>query len=70
MSNSTGPAAMRSHRSSKQKSWKTYLGYRVAANLFLASCGRIYFDQIYATTCSIFFMTGERGRPGNRHVFR
>jgi integrase len=31
---------------SKQKSRKTYLGYRTAVNLFLASCKKIYFDQI------------------------
>src|SRR5216683_1327737 len=31
---------------SKQKSRKTYLGYRVAVNLFVASCKKTYFDQI------------------------
>lgn len=31
---------------SKQKSRKTYLGYRTAVNLFLASCKKTYFDQI------------------------
>lgn len=31
---------------SKQKSRRTYLGYRVAVNLFVASCKKIYFDQI------------------------
>src|SRR5271166_6606203 len=31
---------------SKQKSRKTYLGYRTAVNLFLASCRKTYFDQI------------------------
>jgi len=31
---------------SKQKSRKTYLGYRTAVNLFVASCKRTYFDQI------------------------
>jgi integrase len=31
---------------SKQKSRKTYLGYRIAVNLFLASCKKTYFDQI------------------------
>jgi hypothetical protein len=29
---------------SKQKSRKTYLGYRVAVNLFVASCKKTYFD--------------------------
>jgi integrase len=31
---------------SKQKSHKTYLGYRAAVNLFLASCKKIHFDEI------------------------
>jgi integrase len=31
---------------SKQKSRRTYLGYRVAVNLFLASCKKIHVDQI------------------------
>ena len=31
---------------SKQKSRKTYLGYRTAVNLFLVSCRKTYFDQI------------------------
>jgi len=31
---------------SKQKSRRTYLGYRVAVNLFVAICKKIYFDQI------------------------
>ena len=31
---------------SKQKSRKTYLGYRTAVNLFFASCRKTYFDQI------------------------
>jgi len=31
---------------SKQKSRRTYLGYRIAVNLFVASCKKIYFDQI------------------------
>jgi hypothetical protein len=31
---------------SKQKSRRTYLGYRVAVNLFVASCKKTYFDQI------------------------
>jgi integrase len=31
---------------SKQKSRKTYLGYRTAVNLFVASCKKTYFDQI------------------------
>lgn len=31
---------------SKQKSRRTYLGYRVAVNLFVASCTKTYFDQI------------------------
>jgi integrase len=31
---------------SKQKSRRTYLGYRVAVNLFVASCRKTYFDQI------------------------
>ena len=31
---------------SKQKSHKTYLGYRTAVNLFVASCKKTYFDQI------------------------
>ena len=31
---------------SKQKSHRTYLGYRVAVNLFVASCKKTYFDQI------------------------
>jgi len=31
---------------SKQKARRTYLGYRVAVNLFVASCKKIYFDQI------------------------
>ena len=31
---------------SKQKSRRTYLGYRVAVNLFVGSCKKTYFDQI------------------------
>jgi site-specific recombinase XerD len=31
---------------SKQKSRRTYLGYRIAVNLFVASCKKTYFDQI------------------------
>jgi integrase/recombinase XerD len=31
---------------SKQKSRKTYLGYRTAVNLFVGSCSKTYFDQI------------------------
>lgn len=31
---------------SKQKSRKTYLGYRTAVNLFVASCKKTYFDEI------------------------
>ena len=31
---------------SKQKSRKTYLGYRTAVNLFVASCRKTYFDEI------------------------
>lgn len=31
---------------SRQKSRKTYLGYRAAVNLFLATCKKTYFDQI------------------------
>lgn len=31
---------------SKQKSRKTYLGYRTAVNLFVAGCKKTYFDQI------------------------
>ena len=31
---------------SKQKSHKTYLGYRNAVNLFVTSCKKTYFDQI------------------------
>jgi hypothetical protein len=31
---------------SKQKSRKTYLGYRVAVNLFVGGCKKTYFDQI------------------------
>jgi hypothetical protein len=31
---------------SKQKSRKTYLGYRAAVNLFVASCKKTYFDEI------------------------
>jgi hypothetical protein len=31
---------------SKQKSRKTYLGYRTAVNLFVASCKKSYFDEI------------------------
>jgi integrase len=31
---------------SKQKSRKTYLGYRAAVNLFVASCKKMYFDEI------------------------
>ena len=31
---------------SKQKSHKTYLGYRTTVNLFVASCKKTYFDQI------------------------
>ena len=31
---------------SKQKSHRTYLGYRGAANLFAGSCKKTYFDQI------------------------
>jgi hypothetical protein len=31
---------------SKQKSRKTYLGYRTAVNLFVASCKKTYFNEI------------------------
>ncbi|MGC1596981.1 MAG: hypothetical protein WA774_16630, partial [Candidatus Acidiferrales bacterium] len=33
------------HRS-KQKARKTYLGYRTAVNLFVASCKKAFFDEI------------------------
>jgi len=39
-------AALEYIERSKQKSRKTYLGYRTAVNLFFASCRKTYFDQI------------------------
>jgi hypothetical protein len=43
----TVPEAAREYiERSKQKSRKTYLGYRTAVNLFVASCKKTYFDQI------------------------
>ncbi len=39
-------AALEYIERSKQKSRKTYLGYRTAVNLFSASCRKTYFDQI------------------------
>jgi integrase len=41
-----GEAAREYIERSKQKSRKTYLGYRTAVNLFVASCKKTYFDEI------------------------
>jgi hypothetical protein len=41
-----GDAAREYIERSKQKSRKTYLGYRAAVNLFVASCKKNYFDEI------------------------
>ena len=41
-----GDAAREYIERSKQKSRKTYLGYRAAVNLFVASCRKNYFDEI------------------------
>ena len=40
---------------SKQKSHRTYLGCRVAVNLFVASCKKTYFDQICRADMLDFF---------------
>ncbi len=39
-------AALEYIQRSKQKSRKTYLGYRTAVNLFVASCKKTYFNEI------------------------
>jgi hypothetical protein len=39
-------AALEYIQRSRQKSRKTYLGYRTAVNLFVASCKKTYFDEI------------------------
>jgi integrase/recombinase XerD len=61
---------------SKQKSRKTYLGYRTAVNLFVASCRRTYFDEICRDDMLDFLYelrtrsSGETGRPmGESTVF-
>jgi len=61
---------------SKQKSHRTYLGYRVAVNLFVASCKKIYFDQICRDDMLDFLYelrtrpSRETGRPiGESTVF-
>jgi hypothetical protein len=47
---------------SKQKSHKTYLGYRTAVNLFFASCRKTYFDQICRDNM-LDFLHDLRTRP-------
>ena len=47
---------------SKQKSRKTYLGYRTAVNLFFASCRKTYFDQI-SRDDMLDFLHDLRTRP-------
>src|SRR6266436_2180535 len=47
---------------SKQKSRKTYLGYRTAVNLFFASCRKTYFDQICRDDM-LDFLRDLRTRP-------
>jgi hypothetical protein len=56
---------------SKQKSRKTYLGYRTAVNLFVDSCRKTYFDQICRDDM-LDFLRDLRTRPsaetGRRRV--
>ena len=61
---------------SKQKSRKTYLGYRTAVNLFVASCRKTYFDEICRDDMLDFLYelrtrpSRETGRPiGESTVF-
>jgi hypothetical protein len=61
---------------SKQKSRRTYLGHRVAVNLFVASCKKTYFDQICRDHMLDFLYelrtrpSRETGRPiGESTVF-
>ena len=49
---------------SKQKSRRTYLGYRIAVNLFVASCKRTYFDQICRDDM-LDFLHDLRTRPSS-----
>jgi len=61
---------------SKQKSRKTYLGYRTAVNLFVAACRKTYFDEISRDDMLDFLHelrtspSRETGRPiGESTVF-
>jgi hypothetical protein len=49
---------------SKQKSRKTYLGYRTAGNLFLGSCKKTYFDEICRDDL-LDFLHDLRARPSS-----
>src|SRR5260370_23052546 len=50
---------------SKQKSRKTYLGYRTAVNLFVASCKKTYFDEICRDDM-LDFLHDLRTRPSRK----
>ena len=69
-------AALEYIQRSKQKSRKTYLGYRTAVNLFVASCKKTYFDEICRDDMLDFLHdlrtrpSGETGKPiGESTVF-
>jgi hypothetical protein len=59
---------------SKQKSRKTYLGYRTAVNLFVSSCKKIYFDEICRDDILDFLhelrTRPSRERSANRRIDR
>ncbi len=71
-----GEAAREYIQRSEQKSRKTYLGYRTAVNLFVASCKKTYFDKICRDDMLDFLHdlrtrpSGETGNPiGESTVF-